>query len=94
MDAYAVKRDIMNALKVEELPDFDRSELEDEEDWRDEAKWLEQQLMVKMDEYADVAAAMGFERGAWFGDPLASHKEVVERAAYLWEYYKNNVNKT
>jgi len=48
--------------------------------WRDEYKAIEQDYMVLKDQYAELARALGFPGDAWFGDPLASHSEVVARA--------------
>lgn len=52
--------------------------------WRDKCKDIEQAYMVTRDQYSEVARALGFEGDAWFGDPLAKHDEIVERAASLW----------
>jgi hypothetical protein len=51
--------------------------------WRDEAKYYEQAWMSLKDQYAELARAIGCEVDAWFGDPLDSHSEVVERANRL-----------
>jgi hypothetical protein len=51
--------------------------------WRDRFKDLEQSYMAIKDQYAEIACALGFEGDAWFGDPLASHKEIVARAKEL-----------
>jgi hypothetical protein len=53
--------------------------------WRDKYKGMEQSFMVLKDQYAEVALALGFEGDAFFGDPLASHKEIVARAAEVAE---------
>lgn len=46
---------------------------------------MEQSFMVLKDQYAEVARALGFPGDAWFNDPLASHAEVVARAAEVAE---------
>lgn len=51
--------------------------------WRQEYKGMEQAFMNVMSEYSDVALAMGFEGNSFFGDPLADHAEIVERAREL-----------
>lgn len=51
--------------------------------WRDEYKAMEQSFMALKDQYAELARALGFEGDAWFGDPLASHDDVVKRAREL-----------
>lgn len=53
------------------------------ENWRDEYKAMEQSFMNEKDKYAEVARALGFDGDAWFGDPLASHEEIVKRAKEL-----------
>jgi len=52
--------------------------------WHDKYKDAEQQWMVLKDQYSEVARALGFDGDAWFGDPLARHEEIVERAARLF----------
>ena len=47
---------------------------------RQQLKAMEQQWMSLKDDYAELARAIGVEGDAWFGDPLASHKEVVQVA--------------
>lgn len=54
-----------------------------DEDWRDRAKDLEQQLMVAMDQYSELARALGFEGDAWFGDVHTPHEDVLARARFL-----------
>lgn len=56
-----------------------------EENYRNLYKRLEQENMVLLDKYAEIATALGFEGDAWFGDPLATHKEIVQRAKELNE---------
>ena len=51
--------------------------------WRDEAKYLEQQNMVLMDKYNEVARALGFKGNGWWGDVNEQHNVVVERAKFL-----------
>jgi len=53
--------------------------------WRDQYKSMEQSFMVLKDQYSEVARAMGFPGDAWFNDPLASHEEIVARAAEVAE---------
>lgn len=48
--------------------------------WRDQYKSMEQSWMVLRDQYSEIARALGFEGDSWFGDPLASHAEILERA--------------
>ena len=56
---------------------------EPERDWYDKYKGMEQAWMVLKDQYSEVARALGFEGNAWFGDPLAEHKKIVEVAKEL-----------
>lgn len=49
----------------------------------DEYKELEQMYMVLKDQYAELARALGFIGDSWFGDPLASHEEILRKAKYL-----------
>lgn len=51
--------------------------------WRDECKEAQQAFMVARDEYSEVAAALGFDCDTWFGEPRATHAEVVARAKQL-----------
>lgn len=53
--------------------------------WREKYKAGEQSWMVLKDQYSEVARALGFEGDAWFGDPLASHEDIVARAKELAE---------
>ncbi|MNU56086.1 hypothetical protein D3C71_451730 [compost metagenome] len=53
---------------------------EDATDWVAEAKSMEQAFMVAKDEYSSLARAIGIKGDSWFGDPLESHDEVVQRA--------------
>lgn len=48
--------------------------------WYDEYKSAEASFMRAKDEYAELARVLGEECDAWFGDPLASHEEVLARA--------------
>jgi hypothetical protein len=51
--------------------------------WRQEYKGMEMAFMSAKSEYSEVAIAMGFEGGSWFGDPLADHADVVATAKRL-----------
>ncbi len=51
--------------------------------YRDEYKSLEVDFLVSLDKYQELAAALGFKGDAWFGDPLASHTEIVAEAKRL-----------
>lgn len=53
--------------------------------WRQEYKGMEMAFMSAKSEYSEVAIAMGFDGDSWFGDPLASHEEIVRRAKELRE---------
>ena len=46
-------------------------------------KAREQQDMIVLDKYADIARALGFPCDTWFGDPLASHEAIVSHATKL-----------
>ena len=56
--------------------------------WYDKYKAEEQAWMVLKDQYSEVARALGFEGDSWFGDPLAKHEEIVERAQHLYTIWK------
>lgn len=85
MDAYGKLLEGM--LKVEALPDFDNTEPAEEDtvNWRDEAKYYEQQCMFQMDKYSELAAALGVEGNAWFGDPVMGHDDLVAFAKDIRE---------
>jgi len=51
----------------------------------EEMKFLEQQNMVLMDKYADLARAIGIECDSWFGDPLLTHVEIVRKAKEIYD---------
>jgi hypothetical protein len=53
--------------------------------WRDEAKALEQRLMVMQDHYAELARALGSPAGGFWGDPTETHIEILRRAEQLAE---------
>jgi hypothetical protein len=53
--------------------------------WRQEYKGVEAAFMSAKSEYSEIALAMGFSGDSWFGDPLASHVEIVARAKDLHE---------
>lgn len=50
----------------------------------------EQAWMVLKDQYAELACAAGSPGGAWFGDPLETHEQVLARVKALaekaWKY--------
>ncbi|UQD69191.1 hypothetical protein JEY40_24560 [Bradyrhizobium japonicum] len=45
----------------------------------------ELKVMHLKDQYAELARAAGSPGDAWFGDPLESHEEVLERIKSLAE---------
>lgn len=51
--------------------------------------------MVIKDQYAELAKALGFEGDAFFGDPLADHQAIVDKAKEVMEkaYRYDSVNK-
>ena len=53
--------------------------------WRDEAKALEQRLMVMQDHYAELARALGSPAGGFWGDPIETHAEILRRVEQLAE---------
>lgn len=62
---------------------------------RDDLKSLEVSYMVIKDQYAELAKALGFEGDAFFGDPLADHQAIVDKAKEVMEkaYRYDSVNK-
>ncbi len=48
--------------------------------WRSLCKQREDDWLILKDQYSELARALGFEGDAWFGDPLASHGEILIRA--------------
>lgn len=63
--------------KAVEARDIEYSEL------RGKYKGMEASWMHLRDQYSEIARALGFDGDAWFGDPLASHEEIVSRAKKL-----------
>jgi hypothetical protein len=53
--------------------------------WRDEAKALEQRLMIMQDHYAELARALGSPAGGFWGDPIETHAEILRRVEQLAE---------
>jgi hypothetical protein len=53
--------------------------------WRDEAKALEQRLMIVQDHYAELARALGSPAGGFWSDPTETHAEILQRAEQLAE---------
>jgi len=53
--------------------------------WRDEAKALEQRLMIVQDHYAELARVLGSPLGGFWGDPTETHTEILRRAEQLAE---------
>jgi hypothetical protein len=51
--------------------------------WRDEAKALEQRLMVMQDQYAELARALGSPGGGFWDDPTETHAKIMRRAERL-----------
>lgn len=49
----------------------------------DEYKSLEQSWMVLKDQYSEIAIALGFKGDSFWGDPLVSHTDILERAREL-----------
>jgi hypothetical protein len=58
---------------IEQIREEERAHL------NQEIKSLEMSYMSIKDDYSELARAFGIEGDAWFGDPLMSHKEVLER---------------
>lgn len=48
------------------------------EEEREKAKSLEQSWMSLKDDYSEICRAIGIKGDAWFGDPIISHKEILE----------------
>jgi hypothetical protein len=61
----------------------------DATDWVAEAKEMELAFMVTKDEYSALARAIGIQGDSWFGDPLESHGEVVQRAKSIMALLKD-----
>lgn len=90
MDAYEVTRGKLQHL-VEEF-DYLHGVPATEDvfySYYDEFKGVEQALMLLMDEYAEVARAMGVPCGGFFDDPKWTHEEIVARAKELYETSKD-----
>lgn len=51
--------------------------------YRDQYKSAEQAYMLMRDQYSEVARALGFDGEGYWGDPMATHEEIVERATAL-----------
>ena len=51
--------------------------------YRDRYKSAEQAWMALRDQYSELARALGFVGDTYFGDPLVSHEEILERATKL-----------
>lgn len=58
---------------------------EQEINWYDEYKDIEQGYMVLMDRYSELAKALGFFGKGYWGDVMEPHSEIVERAKMLRE---------
>jgi hypothetical protein len=74
--------------KISQLLQSERDRVEEDKEYdmfhlRQEVKSLEQSVMNEMDKYQSLAKALGFEGDAWFGDPLASHQEILAKAQAL-----------
>jgi hypothetical protein len=61
----------------------------DATDWVAEAKEMELAFMVTKDEYSALARTIGIQGDSWFGDPLESHGEVVQRAKTIMALLKD-----
>ena len=90
MDAYgSLAEKMQNTKLLTEVIETYEDE-EDDTNWYDEYKALEQSSMVKLDEYHEVARALGFEgRGLW-GDVCETHKAIVDRAKQLRAFYDDH----
>lgn len=58
-------------------------------DWYDEYKAIEQQWMALKDQYSEIARELGMTKLGFWGDPLAHHNEIVQRAKFLVSLEKN-----
>ena len=71
--------------------------LDQQSELNQKVRSLEQAYMSVKDEYSELARAFGIEVDAWFGDPLISHKEILEQvesySAHLVERERNRVLK-
>jgi oligoendopeptidase F len=55
----------------------------EEEFLEEQTKDYAQAFMSMKECYAELARALGFEGNGFWGDPHASHEEIVERAKFL-----------
>ena len=70
--------------RLREIIQAERQKREEvESELRGKIAGLEQQWMFLKDDYSELARAIGVKGDAWFGDPLCSHKEVLEKVEAL-----------
>ena len=51
--------------------------------WRDKYKQIEQDYMILLDQYAELAGALGVPLSLYFQVPLWNHGEIMERARQI-----------
>ena len=51
--------------------------------YRNDYKTLEQEYMSLKDDYSEIARELGFEGVGFWGDPIVSHKEIIDKVREL-----------
>ena len=80
MDAYEA---LSAAIQATEGKDF--SSVDPVEDCWDRYECLKQDWMLLLDEYSEVAKALGFKGNGFFDDVIEPHEVIVARANELRE---------